>query len=83
MYGELWKLCAGPVVDVPQAEERVFYFPQGHMEQVSFRILRKSLNLINIWCRFLIDLDLFSAGSVNATGFECGETDETAIQSSS
>lgn len=35
MYGELWKLCAGPVVDVPQAEERVFYFPQGHMEQVS------------------------------------------------
>ncbi|KAJ4867582.1 Auxin response factor 9 [Raphanus sativus] len=34
MYGELWKLCAGPVVDVPQAEERVFYFPQGHMEQL-------------------------------------------------
>ncbi|CAH8314260.1 unnamed protein product [Eruca vesicaria subsp. sativa] len=34
MYGELWKLCAGPVVDVPQAGERVFYFPQGHMEQL-------------------------------------------------
>ncbi|KAH0935469.1 hypothetical protein HID58_012586 [Brassica napus] len=34
MYGELWKLCAGPVVDVPQAAERVFYFPQGHMEQL-------------------------------------------------
>ena len=38
MYGELWKLCAGPVVDVPQAAERVFYFPQGHMEQVRLRI---------------------------------------------
>lgn len=36
MYEELWKLSAGPLVDVPQAEERVYYFPQGHMEQVSF-----------------------------------------------
>ena len=35
MYEELWKLSAGPLVDVPQAEERVYYFPQGHMEQVS------------------------------------------------
>ncbi|CAH2078119.1 unnamed protein product [Thlaspi arvense] len=34
LYDELWKLCAGPLVDVPQAEERVFYFPQGHMEQL-------------------------------------------------
>uniref|UniRef100_A0A1J3HXW3 Auxin response factor n=1 Tax=Noccaea caerulescens TaxID=107243 RepID=A0A1J3HXW3_NOCCA len=34
MYDELWKLCAGPLVDVPQREERVFYFPQGHMEQL-------------------------------------------------
>jgi len=35
LYDELWKLCAGPLVDVPQAQERVYYFPQGHMEQVS------------------------------------------------
>ncbi|KAI9110005.1 hypothetical protein K1719_019046 [Acacia pycnantha] len=34
LYTELWKLCAGPLVDVPRARERVFYFPQGHMEQL-------------------------------------------------
>lgn len=32
---ELWRACAGPLVDVPRDTERVFYFPQGHMEQVS------------------------------------------------
>ncbi|KAE9598042.1 putative transcription factor ARF family [Lupinus albus] len=31
---QLWKLCAGPLVNVPHAEERVYYFPQGHMEQL-------------------------------------------------
>ena len=35
LYPELWKACAGPLVDVPQYGERVYYFPQGHMEQVS------------------------------------------------
>lgn len=35
LYAELWKACAGPLVDVPRQGERVFYFPQGHMEQVS------------------------------------------------
>ncbi|KAF5733504.1 auxin response factor 18 [Tripterygium wilfordii] len=34
LYTELWKACAGPVVDVARAGERVYYFPQGHMEQV-------------------------------------------------
>ncbi|KAL3645747.1 hypothetical protein CASFOL_010927 [Castilleja foliolosa] len=34
LYGELWKACAGPLVDVPKVGERVFYFPQGHMEQL-------------------------------------------------
>ncbi|KAF8033392.1 hypothetical protein BT93_D2104 [Corymbia citriodora subsp. variegata] len=34
LYPELWKACAGPLVDVPRAGERVFYFPQGHMEQL-------------------------------------------------
>lgn len=34
MYMELWRACAGPLVDVPRVDERVFYFPQGHMEQV-------------------------------------------------
>ena len=36
LYTQLWKLCAGPLVDVPRQGERVFYFPQGHMEQVCF-----------------------------------------------
>ncbi|GMI71669.1 auxin response factor 9 [Hibiscus trionum] len=34
LYTELWKLCAGPLVEVPRADERVYYFPQGHMEQL-------------------------------------------------
>ncbi|KAG5249455.1 auxin response factor [Salix suchowensis] len=34
LYMELWKACAGPLVDVPKRGERVFYFPQGHMEQL-------------------------------------------------
>lgn len=35
LYTDLWKLCAGPLVDVPKLGELVYYFPQGHMEQVS------------------------------------------------
>lgn len=34
LYAELWKACAGPLVDVPKTGERVYYFPQGHMEQL-------------------------------------------------
>ncbi|KAE9451872.1 hypothetical protein C3L33_16225, partial [Rhododendron williamsianum] len=34
LYKELWKACAGPLVDVPRFEERVVYFPQGPVEQV-------------------------------------------------
>ncbi|KAJ4728098.1 Auxin response factor [Melia azedarach] len=34
LYTELWKACAGPLVDVPRSGERVFYFPQGHIEQL-------------------------------------------------
>ncbi|KAM2483502.1 hypothetical protein ACFX1W_041125 [Malus domestica] len=34
LYTELWKLCAGPLVDVPRPGEKVYYFPQGHMEQL-------------------------------------------------
>ncbi|XP_010508005.1 PREDICTED: auxin response factor 11-like [Camelina sativa] len=34
LYTELWKACAGPLVEVPRYGERVFYFPQGHMEQL-------------------------------------------------
>lgn len=34
LYTELWRACAGTLVEVPQQGERVFYFPQGHIEQV-------------------------------------------------
>ncbi|XP_020264192.1 auxin response factor 9-like isoform X2 [Asparagus officinalis] len=34
LYEELWKACAGPLVEVPKIGERVYYFPQGHMEQL-------------------------------------------------
>ncbi|KAF8400062.1 hypothetical protein HHK36_015937 [Tetracentron sinense] len=34
LYTELWHACAGPLVTVPRVGEKVFYFPQGHIEQV-------------------------------------------------
>lgn len=34
LFAELWRACAGPLVEVPQRDERVFYFLQGHLEQV-------------------------------------------------
>ncbi|KAG9457560.1 hypothetical protein H6P81_002068 [Aristolochia fimbriata] len=34
LYSELWHACAGPLVTVPRVGERVYFFPQGHMEQV-------------------------------------------------
>ncbi|KAG1369998.1 auxin response factor 7 [Cocos nucifera] len=34
LYRELWHACAGPLVTVPRDGERVYYFPQGHMEQL-------------------------------------------------
>ncbi|CAN6472455.1 unnamed protein product [Victoria cruziana] len=34
LYNELWHACAGPLVTVPRQGEKVFYFPQGHIEQV-------------------------------------------------
>ncbi|PKA54558.1 Auxin response factor 1 [Apostasia shenzhenica] len=33
LYKELWHACAGPLVTMPRQGERVYYFPQGHMEQ--------------------------------------------------
>ncbi|XP_056170339.1 auxin response factor 2 isoform X1 [Syzygium oleosum] len=38
LYNELWQACAGPLVAVPRQGERVFYFPQGHIEQVEASI---------------------------------------------
>jgi hypothetical protein len=35
LFVELWKACAGPLASVPPLGEKVYYFPQGHIEQVS------------------------------------------------
>lgn len=34
LYTELWRACAGPLVTVPREQDLVFYFPQGHLEEV-------------------------------------------------
>ncbi|GJW52186.1 auxin response factor 2A-like protein [Tanacetum coccineum] len=34
LYKDLWRACAGPLVTVPREKDLVFYFPQGHIEQV-------------------------------------------------
>ncbi|XP_042515628.1 auxin response factor 4-like isoform X2 [Macadamia integrifolia] len=34
LYNALWHSCAGPLVALPHVGEKVFYFPQGHLEQV-------------------------------------------------
>ncbi|CAI9769591.1 unnamed protein product [Fraxinus pennsylvanica] len=34
LYRELWRACAGPLMDAPRNGERVYYFPQGHLEQL-------------------------------------------------
>lgn len=34
MNSELWHACAGPLVYLPQVGSLVYYFPQGHSEQV-------------------------------------------------
>ncbi|KAJ1265332.1 hypothetical protein BS78_08G068600 [Paspalum vaginatum] len=34
LFVELWKACAGPLSRVPPLGEKVYYFPQGHIEQV-------------------------------------------------
>ena len=44
LYKELWHACAGPLVTVPRESERVFYFPQGHIEQVNIKSLRRNFD---------------------------------------
>ncbi|MCL7040110.1 hypothetical protein MKW94_020998, partial [Papaver nudicaule] len=34
LYTELWHACAGPLVNTPHVGDKVFYLPQGHLEQV-------------------------------------------------
>ncbi|EFH60326.1 hypothetical protein ARALYDRAFT_319704 [Arabidopsis lyrata subsp. lyrata] len=45
MYEQLWKLCAGPLCDIPKIGEKVYYFPQGHIELIE-AYTREELNKI-------------------------------------
>ncbi|KAK4770697.1 hypothetical protein SAY87_031229 [Trapa incisa] len=56
LYSELWKACAGPLVDIPRDTERVFYFPQGHMEQLEASMnqeLNQRIPLFNLNSKIL------------------------------
>ncbi|XP_075093915.1 auxin response factor 2 isoform X3 [Nicotiana tabacum] len=34
LHRELWLACSGPLVIVPSSGDMVFYYPQGHIEQI-------------------------------------------------
>lgn len=73
LYAELWKACAGPLVDVPRRGERVFYFPQGHVEQVSVIFLHFPGKIFS--CLFLLlmavwPFSLLVVGGVDESGAE-------------
>ncbi|XP_052210794.1 auxin response factor 11-like isoform X2 [Diospyros lotus] len=57
LFAKLWMACAGPLVDVLRRGERVFYFPQGHLEQLeasSNQEVNTTFNLPSkILCRVL------------------------------
>ncbi|KAG6508068.1 hypothetical protein ZIOFF_033425 [Zingiber officinale] len=65
LYPELWKACAGPLVTLPCEGERVYYFPQGHMEQnfptgldlpskIPCKVVHVQLRLKQIQMKFLL-----------------------------
>ncbi|XP_057974564.1 auxin response factor 5 [Malania oleifera] len=43
---ELWHACAGPLVSLPQVGGLVYYFPQGHSEQVAVSTKRTATSQI-------------------------------------
>ncbi|KAA8537539.1 hypothetical protein F0562_027147 [Nyssa sinensis] len=43
---ELWHACAGPLVTLPQVGSLVYYFPQGHSEQVAVSTNRMATSQI-------------------------------------
>ncbi|XP_006855394.2 auxin response factor 2 isoform X2 [Amborella trichopoda] len=71
LYTELWHACAGPLVTVPQMGDKVFYFPQGHTEQVekstnqgadqpmpNYDLPSKILcRVVNVWLKAETDTD--------------------------
>lgn len=80
LYAQLWHTCAGSNIYVPRPGEKVFYFPQGHIEQVLF-----SLTFITcyLWFPYSVSLTLFlssktakyelsSLGTLNDNSGKCG-----------
>ncbi|KAF6161241.1 hypothetical protein GIB67_009128 [Kingdonia uniflora] len=46
LNSELWHACAGPLVSLPQVTGLVYYFPQGHSEQVAVSTKRTGTSYI-------------------------------------
>ncbi|KAK2996427.1 hypothetical protein RJ639_025449, partial [Escallonia herrerae] len=46
MNSQLWHACAGPLVTLPQVGSLVYYFPQGHSEQVAVSTNRTATSQI-------------------------------------
>ncbi|KAF6140456.1 hypothetical protein GIB67_014379 [Kingdonia uniflora] len=46
LNSELWHACAGPLVSLPQVAGLVYYFPQGHSEQVAVSTKRTGTSYI-------------------------------------
>lgn len=65
IYRELWRACAGPLVTVPRENELVFYFPQGHIEQVCyyfFAVLSNFIIFCNECCKLGFVICLLGSG---------------------
>ncbi|CAI9101111.1 OLC1v1038365C1 [Oldenlandia corymbosa var. corymbosa] len=76
MYTQLWKACAGPLVDVPCVGDPVFYFPQGHMEQLEASMnqeLNQQIPMFNLPSKILCKV-------VNVHLLAEAETDEVYAQ---
>ncbi|XP_019413505.1 PREDICTED: auxin response factor 18-like isoform X2 [Lupinus angustifolius] len=76
LYEQLWKACAGPHVDVPHVGQRVFYFPQGHMEQLEASTnqeLNQRIPLFNLPTKILCRV-------INVNLLAESETDEVYAQ---
>ncbi|XP_057520598.1 auxin response factor 9 isoform X1 [Amaranthus tricolor] len=59
LYPELWKACAGPLVEIPRVGEKVYYFPQGHMEQLEASTneeLNQRIHMFNLPSKILCNV---------------------------
>ncbi|CAM0873668.1 unnamed protein product [Alopecurus aequalis] len=59
LFSELWSACAGPLVTVPKVGDKVFYFPQGHIEQVEAstnQVAEQRMQLYNLPWKILCEV---------------------------